>query len=113
MTLTDKLVALYSIMRLFTNWHEAVLAVFGLLKTPTFTAKCRNGLVVSGNNRGGKSDFVTIHEIFFCKSYSRLPYITETTKTIIDAGANVGCFSLFCKTVSPNTKVYSIEPGHE
>ena len=55
-----------------------------------------------------ESEFL-YYEIFINKSY--FSYITiKEGDLIIDAGANIGLFTIYCLEYFKNIKVYSIEP---
>jgi FkbM family methyltransferase len=51
-------------------------------------------------------DLVTLWIIFFRKEY-RVP---ETCNTIVDAGANIGAFSLYCAGRAPGATIHALEP---
>jgi FkbM family methyltransferase len=51
-------------------------------------------------------DLVTLWIIFFRNEY-RMP---ETCRTIVDAGANIGAFSLYCARRAPGATIHALEP---
>ena len=50
------------------------------------------------------------HEIFIGESYMRGGITLNDGDTIVDAGANIGLFSLFCLSRAHNIRLYAIEP---
>jgi FkbM family methyltransferase len=50
------------------------------------------------------------HEIFIDKSYLQYGIGVKNGDVIIDVGANIGLFSLFCLTQATNLKIFAIEP---
>ena len=51
-------------------------------------------------------DLVTLWIIFFRKEY----LVPETCTTIVDAGANIGAFSLFSARKAPRAMIHALEP---
>jgi FkbM family methyltransferase len=58
------------------------------------------------------SAFKTIGEVIVCDQYHAKDFIKEDS-TVIDAGANIGGFSVFAATLAPRGRVYSFEPAPE
>src|SRR5271154_1216058 len=56
---------------------------------------------------GGLYGEVVTHD---CYRLKKLPFIPEI---IYDMGSNVGCFSLFAKSLFPNAKIIAVEPDDE
>lgn len=54
----------------------------------------------------------TFKEVFFDDPYLRMNPLSDPQKayTIVDIGANVGFFSLYCAEKYPNAKIHSVEP---
>lgn len=50
-------------------------------------------------------------EIFVDRAYCRYGIDFKNAKCVIDVGANIGLFSLFCQTESPGVQVLSFEPS--
>lgn len=83
-----------------------------------------NFLMTYESNIGGLSmvngviwEYLTIndseffyHEIFINNSYFDDIISIQNGNTIIDAGANIGLFSLYCLQKASNLKVYAFEP---
>jgi FkbM family methyltransferase len=55
----------------------------------------------------GEPDVATFWQIFFAELYE----ISPTDRIIVDAGANVGAFSLYALLHAPNARVISVEPS--
>jgi FkbM family methyltransferase len=51
-------------------------------------------------------DLVTLWIIFFRNEY----HVPKTCTTIVDAGANIGAFSLYSARRAPNATIYALEP---
>jgi FkbM family methyltransferase len=51
-------------------------------------------------------DLITFWIIFFRKEY----VVDEKTHTIVDAGANIGTFSLFAARTAPDARIVALEP---
>lgn len=62
--------------------------------------------------RKGTSDAPTFHQIFAHREYG-LKMLDIKPKTIIDAGANIGLFSVFIKNKFPDAKIVAIEPDKD
>jgi FkbM family methyltransferase len=57
-------------------------------------------------------DRAAIFQVFFAGEYDRILNSIHTGDTVIDAGANIGCFTLLAaKKVGSRGRVISIEPG--
>ncbi len=63
---------------------------------------------------GRRSDFASFYQVFVEKSYPNLIAMIQKGDTVIDAGANIGVFTVIASTlVGPEGKVISIEPDPE
>ena len=61
--------------------------------------------------RNGTSDLETFYQIFLDQEYTT--ELIKSPNVVIDAGANIGLFTVFIKSQFPNAKVISIEPDKE
>ena len=68
-----------------------------------------NGMEVHQLNRG-ETDWL-YSEIFEDQAYGRHGITLAEGDCVIDAGANIGLFTLFAGTRFPNVRIYSFEPG--
>jgi FkbM family methyltransferase len=71
----------------------------------------RNGIRVAC--RPGTSDWNVVHEMALAGSYSEaLQYLATSPEggTILDLGANIGCFSLLAAALNPGFRVVAYEP---
>jgi len=89
------------------TWKTMVPAYIGL-RTPAypFWFRLRSGESLRIEDSG---DLVTAWIIFFRGEYR----VEPSDRTIVDAGANVGAFSLLAARRAPNAKVVAIEPFPE
>ena len=63
---------------------------------------------------GRRSDFAAFYQVFVEKSYPNLIAKLRKGNVAIDAGANIGVFTVIASTlVGPECKVISIEPDPE
>lgn len=62
--------------------------------------------------RKNTSDIPTFHKVFSFKEYD-IKQLDFEPEVVIDAGANIGLFSIFIKNKFPNSKVIAIEPDIE
>lgn len=62
--------------------------------------------------RGGSSDILVVNEILFEHEYECIN-TNNDVKVIIDAGANIGCASIYFAKKYPNAQIYSLEPQKE
>lgn len=85
------------------NWFPLLITHFTLFDLPTIYV-LRNGVSIA-TRRG--VDAVTLFGIFIRRDYGDI----EEKSVIIDIGANIGIYSLFCASQSKNTRVYAYEPS--
>lgn len=52
-----------------------------------------------------------IKDIYIHDQYCAKNFINKSSRVIIDAGANIGVFSLFAKKLAPQATIYSFEPS--
>jgi FkbM family methyltransferase len=58
-----------------------------------------------------EADRSVVAEIFKWREYHAIePIITTAKNAIIDAGAHIGVFTLYCRAFNPTAKVYCLEP---
>jgi FkbM family methyltransferase len=101
----EKAVALFAGV---TNPLPAVLDRLGLRQRP-YVLKLRDGTAVELRPRAG--DLFGFYEIMLRRDYLASGQRVEEGATVIDVGANVGCFSLLAaRLVGPAGRVFAIEP---
>jgi len=61
------------------------------------------------NLRWGSSDFLVFEQIFIKEEYAQLFDNTLDSPVIVDAGANIGCTTIYLKTLYPSARILSIE----
>ena len=100
---------------IFSNYHTALFLRLKLKSrnNKLHQLKLRNGLVLWV--REGTPDVCVIHEVIYSKSYYLLMDILKKTMrgVILDLGANIGIFSLFCSQTNPQLNILSFEPTVE
>lgn len=109
--LTKKIVSFLNFIRLFKNWHKAILCWYS--KTNDIAVlKLRDGTLFKV--RPGKSDIQMIIEIYIGKSYHKYLDKLPANPVIIDIGANIGTFSVFItKLTKSKSIVFAYEPFAE
>jgi FkbM family methyltransferase len=90
------------IMKLLVNWIEFLVHYLGF-RNGSGSFHFRNGLCIS-DSEGTVAG--TIAVVFIRKHYGEL----KNKSIVVDIGANVGVFSLFTASQSPNASIYSYEP---
>jgi FkbM family methyltransferase len=95
--------------RQFQNGDE--LARTYLAKEPCEAAICRDGTNIRHPNRTGLAQ--TILEVWFDQVYTGKFYHPRPGDTIVDAGANIGLFSLWIARTCPGCRVLAFEPFTE
>lgn len=102
---------LFKIVALASAVHNPMLAVFdrlGLRKSP-YQLRLRNGLVME--LRPSTGDLFGFYEIILRQDYFAGGQLLEPGATVIDVGANIGCFSITAaKMVGPKGRVLAVEP---
>ena len=97
------------LIRLFGLKHGIVL--FFKLKFKNTRSITLPGIIHPFTLRKGTSDIPTFKQIFIEQEYAIR--FTENPKVIIDAGANIGLFSILIKNQFPEAKLICIEPDTE
>jgi len=94
----------------FRNGEELVTSY--LSRTPCDEAICRDGtLIRHPPGRTGLAGMLL--EVWFEEVYTGTFYTPRVGDTIIDAGANIGLFSLFVARRYPGARVLAFEPFEE
>ena len=94
----------------FRNGDELVKSY--LSKTPCDEAICRDGTVIRhAPGRTGLAGMIL--EVWFEEVYTGTFYTPRVGDTIVDAGANIGLFSLLVARRYPGARVLSFEPFEE
>jgi FkbM family methyltransferase len=90
------------VITLFKNWPLYLINYLGRRKVPA-QYRLRNSRYIidaTGTLAG------TIAVVFIRREYGKL----SNLKTIIDIGANMGAFSIYAASLSPEAKIYCYEP---
>lgn len=61
-------------------------------------------------NLESDADLSVFEEIFVDRDYKIVDEIIKRASVVIDVGAHLGFFSLYCAFLNPNVKVFSFEP---
>ena len=91
-------------MRKSEQWPDLVMSYLGFkgLDYPfTFKTRDKQQIVLETFH-----DLVTIWVIFFRQEYK----VPSDCKVIIDAGANIGSFSIYASNEAPNAQIFALEP---
>ena len=91
------------VLRLFSNWPE-YLTNYALRKRRPATYTLRNGFRLAD---GTGTLAGTIAVVFVRHEYGRLD---PDYRTIVDIGANMGCFTVFAAKECPQARILSFEP---
>lgn len=96
--------------RAFRNGDELFHSLVS--KTPCDTAVGQDGVVI--RHPAGRSGLaLMIAEVWFEQVYSRRFYAPKPGDVIIDAGANIGLFSLLMARMQPDSRILAFEPFAE
>jgi FkbM family methyltransferase len=96
------------LIRLTKNPWSIVLDRLGRHKV-SYLLHLRNGLVFE--MRPDRGDHDSFREIWLNEDYTAFGQILAPGDTVIDVGANVGCFTLLAsRRVGPNGRVIALEP---
>lgn len=102
---------LQKFIELVSGVHNPLAAVFdrlGLRRSP-YILRLRNGQVMELRPKTG--DLFGFYEIMLRRDYFSAGQLIEAGATIVDVGANVGCFTITAaKLVGPTGRVIAIEP---
>jgi FkbM family methyltransferase len=94
----------------FRNGEELVRSY--LTKTPCDQAICRDGTLI--RHPAGRTGLAQmILEVWFEQVYTGAFYTPRPGDTIIDAGANIGLFSLLIARNFPTCQIFAFEPFDE
>lgn len=102
---------LAKLQRLVTQVRNPLPAVFDRLgmRTKPYPMATRDGTVME--IRPGTGDFFGFYEILLRGDYFAGGQRLELGQTVIDIGANIGCFAVAAaKRVGPSGRVFAIEP---
>ena len=97
---------LLRMMRWFVNWKEIWRPYFSSDPLPTLHLRC--GLRLHHTIADGPVP--TVFEVFADKCYSSYFDIPKEG-VILDIGANIGVFTLYCTEISDNVFIYAYEPN--
>jgi len=96
------------ILQTVRNPHMLILDRLGLL-SHDYRLQLRNGLKL--DLRPGTSDRFSVFEVFVRSAYARGPTEIFPGATVVDVGANIGCFTLYAASkAGPAGKVIAVEP---
>jgi FkbM family methyltransferase len=97
------------LIRLAKNPHQLVLDRLGW-RTRPYTILLRNGLRMELRPKRG--DRYTFYEAVIRGDYTAHGQLVPSGGTVIDVGANIGCFTLLAaRAVGPTGRVFAVEPN--
>ena len=104
---TLNVTALYRFIRIFNLKNG--LRIFLNFKLNKLNSISVPGIKAPISLRSGTSDIPTFNQVFVAQEYN-VKHIKQAPKVIIDAGANIGLFTVFIKNRFPDAKIICIEP---
>ncbi len=111
-TLMQKIRHVRSRIGAYRNWYSLVWPLTRMLPVSRVIAT-RDGIRIRVRSILGE-DFVVVHEMYSRDDYQlRTITLPQMPTTIIDAGANIGVFSLLAARLFPQAHVLALEPGRE
>jgi FkbM family methyltransferase len=105
--ITRKIKNTINLIRFYKNWFEILFFYLGFKKRVR-VIKMRGGISV--NPFETRETLDTLNEIFIKDVYKIKNTNLRENPIIIDVGANIGIFSLFCLKTLKNPLIYSYEP---
>jgi FkbM family methyltransferase len=63
--------------------------------------------------RWSSSDFLAFNQVFILEEYEPLTTLEDTQPVIVDAGANIGCTTIYLSVFYPQARFIAIEPDAE
>jgi FkbM family methyltransferase len=110
--LSSKLRHVSSRIKAYRNWYTLVWPLTRILPRSRVIST-RAGVRIKVRSIFGE-DFVVVHEMFLRDDYQlRTITLAPGPTTIIDAGANIGAFSLFAAKLFPEATILALEPADE
>lgn len=104
----DYLTKIISLASAVKNPAFAIMDRIGVRRSP-YQLRLRNGQVME--LRPGTGDLFGFYEIVLRRDYFASGQLLSSGATVIDVGANIGCFSILAaKIVGPSGRVIAIEP---
>lgn len=117
MNLSNRKIEFLKIPKYFVTLFLIIIPLFRQFKNPLFVLMSYlreispDYVCLKNNNKfflSNNADIITVVAIFCKYEYGKI----EPNSTIIDIGANIGVFSLYC-AIHGAKKVYSFEPSEE
>lgn len=105
----DTIKHVISRIKAYRNWYSIVWPMTRLLPKERIL-KTRAGPKMYVRNVFGP-DFVVVHEMFFRDDYgARKLHLNVKEPVIVDAGGNIGAFSLLALALYPGARIFCYEP---
>jgi FkbM family methyltransferase len=102
----NSLVILWRAPWIYSNWPHFLLS---RLRDGTGLLRTRSGLQIKFRTRS--TDRSTASEVFLLDAYLRAPDFTLAPgDTVLDIGANIGCFTLQAARHCPQGRIFAVEP---
>ena len=97
----------YNLFKTFKNWRTYLAYKYGFTEKGPLVFETRNGVIVEVPLRL----LHTFKEIFMDECYlAGLGHPIPSGATVVDIGANAGCFTLFAVSCFADARVFSFEP---
>jgi FkbM family methyltransferase len=100
------------VLRELENWHEALSLRLRLGRRELSVLSFRRGISIVVRRRSRDSDVVW--DLFLQSGYERsFEYLRTISQdaTVVDLGANIGCFSILAAAQNDRLQIQSYEPG--
>ena len=110
-TLLEKIRILLKAIRTIKNWDDYVKIYFHKIKSEYLILEMRNGIKIK--LRVDSTDLMAFTHVWLLKEYERPGFEIKNNDTIIDIGAHIGLFALFCAQFCKSGKIYCFEPVKE
>jgi FkbM family methyltransferase len=100
------------VVRELENWHEAVSLRLRLGRRELSVLSFRNGISIVVRRRS--RDWDVVRDLFLQSGYERsFQYLRTISNdaTVLDLGANIGCFSILAAAQNDRLQIRAYEPG--
>lgn len=109
-TILEKIRIFLKSIQILKNWYTFPLVYYNIIKSPYVFLVTRDNFRIKLRNFS--SDVHIFAEIWLENSYLKQIKL-ENNSVIIDVGAHIGLFSIYCKKMCNPCWIYCYEPEHE
>jgi FkbM family methyltransferase len=104
----EKFKIIIRVMKLFKNWWMYPIVYLKLTKKSKVIFETKEGIKIL--IRVNSTDIMALTTVWLIEEYSKHNFKIKKTDTIIDVGAHIGLFSLYCSQICKEGKIYAFEP---